>query len=76
MNELTIAELQANMQTGELTAHAITETYLRRIGEIDQDGPRLNSVIEVNPDALESPTRSTPSAGNAAPAARSTASRC
>ncbi len=32
MNELTIAELQANMQTGELTAHAITETYLRRIG--------------------------------------------
>ncbi len=53
MNELTIAELQANMQTGELTAHAITETYLRRIGEIDQDGPRLNSVIEVNPDALE-----------------------
>ena len=53
MTELTISELQAGMQTGEMTARSITETYLRRIAELDQDGPRLNAVIEINPDALD-----------------------
>ena len=53
MAELTIPELQAGMQTGEMTARSITEMYLRRIAEIDQAGPTLNAVIEVNPDALE-----------------------
>ena len=53
MAELTIPELQTGMQTGEITARSITEMYLRRIAEIDQAGPMLNAVIEVNPDALE-----------------------
>ena len=53
MAELTIPELQTGMQTGEITARSITGMYLRRIAEIDQAGPMLNAVIEVNPDALE-----------------------
>ena len=53
MEELTIQEAQSRMTSGELTAHRLTEMYLARIAEIDQAGPRLNSVIEINPDALE-----------------------
>jgi len=52
MDELTIRELQEGMHSGEFTARSITEMYLERIGTIDQSGPTLNSVIEVNPDAL------------------------
>ena len=53
MEELTIQEAQSRMTAGELTARQLTEMYLARIAEIDQSGPRLNSVIEINPDALE-----------------------
>lgn len=53
MEELTLNEMQDRMAAGELTARHLTETYLARIREIDQAGPRLNSVIEINPDALE-----------------------
>ena len=51
--EWTIAELQDKMESGELTARRLAELYLARISEIDKDGPYLNSVIELNPDALE-----------------------
>ena len=50
--EATIAELQAGMTSGELSSRTITEMYLDRILEIDKDGPELNAVIEINPDAL------------------------
>ena len=40
------------MQTGELTARSIAELYLKRIQAIDKEGPKLNSIIELNPDAL------------------------
>src|SRR5438105_13499747 len=53
LNEKTIVELQALMAAGELTAVSLLQFYLRRIKALDQDGPRVNSVIEVNPDALE-----------------------
>ncbi len=51
LNEVTIEELQQKMQSGALTSASITQWYLRRIGEIDKEGPKLNAVIEVNPDA-------------------------
>jgi amidase len=51
--EWTIAELQAKMETGELTARQVAELYLRRIEAVDKGGPFLNSVIELNPDALD-----------------------
>ena len=40
------------MESGAYTARSITELYLDRIKTIDQSGPTLRSVIEVNPDAL------------------------
>lgn len=52
MPELSILELQSQQQSGELTAHRIAENYLERIEALDWDGPAINSVIEVNPDAL------------------------
>ncbi len=51
--EWTIAELQEKMESGELTARRIAELYLTRIEAVDKDGPYINSVIELNPDALE-----------------------
>lgn len=52
LNETTIDELQQKMQSGTLSSQSITRLYLDRIKDIDQSGPSLNSVIEVNPDAL------------------------
>jgi amidase len=53
LEEVTIAELQEAMEEGDLTARSLVRAYLRRIDAIDFHGPRLNSVIEINPDALE-----------------------
>ena len=50
--EATIDELQQRMTSGQLTARALTSAYLERIVEIDRQGPKLNAVIELNPDAL------------------------
>ncbi|MCW3113788.1 MAG: amidase [Segetibacter sp.] len=52
LTEATIDELQAKMQSGVLSSKAITKWYLKRIEQVDKKGPRLNSVIEVNPDAV------------------------
>ncbi len=52
MQEMTILELHRAIQSGEMTAHHITAQYLERIETLDQNGPRVNSVIETNPDAL------------------------
>lgn len=51
--EWTISDLQEGMESGELTAHRLAELYAERIDEIDKNGPYINSVIELNPDALE-----------------------
>jgi amidase len=40
------------MESGRFSARSITEMYLRRIEELDRQGPTLRSVIETNPDAL------------------------
>ncbi len=52
LDEATISELQDGMAAGKFTAHSLAEKYLSRIAEIDQAGPALRSVIELNPDAL------------------------
>lgn len=52
LDEVTVDELQASMESGERTARSITELCLRRIGEMDGQGPELRSIIETNPDAL------------------------
>src|SRR5437879_3631795 len=51
-NEATIAQLQADMSSGKLTSVQLTQFYLTRILALDQNGPGVNSVIELNPDAL------------------------
>jgi amidase len=50
--EATISQLRSAIMTGRLTAAKITRHYLRRIRDLDRLGPMLNSVIEVNPDAV------------------------
>ena len=52
LDEITIDELSEGMKSGKYTARSITEHYINRINEIDKNGPAINSVIEVNPDAL------------------------
>src|SRR3989441_3796342 len=52
LDEMTIADLQTGMCSGKFTARSITEKYLTRIDAIDKRGPAINSVIEINPDAL------------------------
>ncbi len=51
--EATIDQLQHAMAAGQVTAVELTQAYLDRIATIDRSGPKLNSVIELNPDALE-----------------------
>lgn len=53
MEEYSISELQSKMVSGELTARRLAELYLERIDSLDKNGPKVNSVIETNPDALE-----------------------
>lgn len=50
--EITIAELQDGMRSGQLTSRSITERYIASIETIDRQGPALRSVIQLNPDAL------------------------
>jgi len=50
-NEITISELQEKMASGRLSSEQITGAYLKRIAEMDQDGPAIHAVIELNPDA-------------------------
>ncbi|MCY7292167.1 MAG: amidase, partial [Ferruginibacter sp.] len=52
LNEITVDELQQKMQTGAATAVSLTNMYLKRIKEIDKKGPKINAVIELNPDAV------------------------
>lgn len=51
LDELSITELQQQLQSGRSTSRSLVEKYLDRIKEVDKDGPRLNSVIELNPEA-------------------------
>ena len=51
-NEATVAELQAKMAAGTLSSEHLTKYYIARIFALDQSGPGVNSVIELNPDAI------------------------
>ncbi|MGZ9032751.1 MAG: amidase family protein, partial [Burkholderiaceae bacterium] len=50
--ESTVEALRARMLAGRMTAHTLAAGCLARIEAIDRKGPRLSSVIELNPDAL------------------------
>jgi amidase len=52
LDEMDIESLQAAMVSKKYTSRQLCELYIKRITDIDRNGPRLNSVIELNPDAL------------------------
>jgi len=51
--DLSVAEAQRRMVAGSLTSRALTQAYLDRIAAIDDSGPQLNAVIDINPAALK-----------------------
>ncbi len=50
--ELTINDIQLAMENGEITSKELVMYYLHRIAKYDQDGPKINSILEINPDAI------------------------
>src|SRR5689334_7959567 len=50
--EATIDDLQQRMKKNQLTSKQLTAMYLKRIEVVDKSGPAINSIIELNPDAL------------------------
>ncbi len=52
LEEVSLADLQTGLAAGTWTSKALVTAYLARIHALDQAGPKLHSVIEVNPDAL------------------------
>ncbi len=53
LEEVTIAGLHGRPEAGEVTARRLAETYVERIEARDRGGPRVRSVIKVNPEALK-----------------------
>jgi amidase len=52
LDEVTISQLQASLESGQHTAKSLAELYLRRADELDAGGPAIYAIIERNPDAL------------------------
>lgn len=52
LDELTVADLQKRMQSGQDTAKSLAQKYLARIEKLDARGPALHGMIEINPEAL------------------------
>jgi amidase len=48
-----LPDLAAQLQSGEITAEEVVKAYLARIERIDQQGPALQSILTLNPDAIE-----------------------
>lgn len=52
LKETTILQLQQDLQNGRYTSEKLVSLYLERIQKLDKKGPKLNSLIELNPEAL------------------------
>ena len=52
LEEVTIADLQDGLKSGKFTSRSLAEKYLARIQDLDTQGPAINAIIEINPDAL------------------------
>jgi Asp-tRNA(Asn)/Glu-tRNA(Gln) amidotransferase A subunit family amidase len=53
LEETTISAIHEAMKAGRLTCRGLVEQYLRRIDAYDRNGPALNAIVQVNPDALK-----------------------
>jgi len=52
IEEATIIELQKALEDGSITSKDLVLLYLERIAKYDKNGPRINSVLEINPDVI------------------------
>ena len=52
VEEATVADVQAAFLSGQMSARQLVTSYLERIAAYDQQGPYINSIINLNPDAL------------------------
>ena len=52
LHEITIVDLQKAMSAGDISAQEVVAHYLAQIEAVDRNGPAINSVIEVNPEAM------------------------
>jgi amidase len=53
LEEMTINEMQQGYREGKFTVTEVVTAYIERINQIDKTGPSLNSIIAVNPDAMQ-----------------------
>ena len=53
MKEYNISEMQKLMEGGKITAQQLTKNFLSRIRKLDKNGPKINAIIEINPEALK-----------------------
>lgn len=53
LEEATIQELHDGYNNGKYTVTDVVEAYLLRIEQYDQSGPKINSIITINPDAIQ-----------------------
>ena len=53
VEETTISQIHEAMKAGRLTCHALVDAYLRRIDAYDKNGPSLNAIVVINPDAMK-----------------------
>lgn len=52
LEEITISDIQKGYREGKFTVTQVTKAFLERIDQLDKNGPGLNSIIALNPDAL------------------------
>ena len=52
LDEETISSLREKLDSGTYSSEQLVELYLKRIENIDKSGPKLNAIIEINPDAV------------------------
>ncbi len=64
LQETTITDIQSAFSEGGLSARQLVEFYLNRIQAYDRDGPKINSIITVNPSAMEEAERLDETFGN------------
>ncbi len=53
LDEVSVTALGEGLRSEKYTSVSLTESYLKRISEIDKKGPAVNTIIELNPEALE-----------------------
>jgi len=53
LEEITVTELSERYESGDLSTRRVVQAYLDRIEAIDKRGPALNSILTINPNALD-----------------------